>query len=109
MAAYGDAGNYGSADGHHPTSPIVGMAATPLGDGYWLVAADGGVFPFGDAAYHGSLVGVGQPTLSVSARTPTPSGNGYWVIESNGAIFSFGDATYGAQSRPQRPRPWSPA
>ena len=34
--------------------PIVGMAATPDGKGYWLVASDGGIFSFGDAVYHGS-------------------------------------------------------
>ena len=33
--------------------PIVGMAATPAGGGYWLVAADGGIFAFGDAAFFG--------------------------------------------------------
>ena len=25
------------------------MAATPDGNGYWLVASDGGIFTFGDA------------------------------------------------------------
>jgi hypothetical protein len=30
------------------------MAATPSGKGYWLVAADGGVFSFGDAGFFGS-------------------------------------------------------
>jgi hypothetical protein len=35
--------------------PIVGMEATPSGNGYWLVAADGGIFTHGDAAYAGSL------------------------------------------------------
>ena len=34
------------------------MAATPDGGGYWLVAADGGVFNGGDAAFHGSAVGL---------------------------------------------------
>jgi hypothetical protein len=33
--------------------PVVGMAATGDGGGYWLVAADGGVFAFGDAGYYG--------------------------------------------------------
>jgi hypothetical protein len=33
---------------------VVGMAATPDGNGYWLAAADGGVFCFGDAPFHGS-------------------------------------------------------
>lgn len=30
-------------------APIVGIAATPTGKGYWLVGADGGVFAHGDA------------------------------------------------------------
>ena len=34
----------------HLNRPIVGMAATPDGKGYWLVASDGGIFAFGDAA-----------------------------------------------------------
>src|SRR5207245_2154308 len=32
-----------------PTAPIVGMATTPDGGGYWLVAQDGGIFTFGNA------------------------------------------------------------
>jgi hypothetical protein len=34
--------------------PIVGMAATPDGGGYWEVASDGGIFSFGDATFLGS-------------------------------------------------------
>jgi hypothetical protein len=34
--------------------PIVGMASSPTGQGYWLVAADGGIFSFGDAHFYGS-------------------------------------------------------
>ena len=30
------------------------MAATPTGAGYWLTASDGGIFSFGDAAFHGA-------------------------------------------------------
>lgn len=37
------------------TAPIVGIASTPTGKGYWLVAADGGVFAFGDAAFFGNV------------------------------------------------------
>ena len=36
-------------------APIVGIAATPTGRGYWLVSADGGVFAFGDAAFFGNV------------------------------------------------------
>lgn len=35
--------------GRAGASPVVGMVATPDGQGYWLAAADGGMFPFGDA------------------------------------------------------------
>ena len=38
------------------------MAATPDGGGYWLVAADGGVFAFGAAAFVGSLAGWNVPS-----------------------------------------------
>lgn len=37
------------------SAPIVGIAATPSGKGYWLVGADGGVFAFGDATYLGNV------------------------------------------------------
>jgi hypothetical protein len=30
------------------------MAATPDGQGYWLAAADGGVFAYGDAGFLGA-------------------------------------------------------
>jgi hypothetical protein len=30
------------------------MAGTPSGGGYWLVAADGGIFSFGDAQFYGT-------------------------------------------------------
>ncbi len=52
---YGSAGNYGStqlngsAGNLTLTIPIVGMAASPDGKGYWLVASDGGIFSYGDA------------------------------------------------------------
>jgi hypothetical protein len=36
-------------------APVVGIASTPSGKGYWEVASDGGVFAFGDALYHGSV------------------------------------------------------
>lgn len=36
-------------------APIVGIAATPSGKGYWLAAADGGIFAFGDAVYLGNV------------------------------------------------------
>src|SRR6516164_655376 len=51
---YGDATFFGSAGAIGLYAPIVGMAPTPDGGGYWLVALDGGVFTFGDAGFYGS-------------------------------------------------------
>ena len=56
---FGDAAFYGSTGGFRLNKPIVGMAATPDGRGYWLVASDGGIFTFGDAAFYGSTGGFG--------------------------------------------------
>jgi hypothetical protein len=55
--SFGDATFYGSTGNLHLNKPIVGMAATPDGDGYWLMGSDGGVFSFGDAGFHGSATG----------------------------------------------------
>ena len=52
--SFGDAAFYGSTGAIRLNRPIVGMAPTPTGKGYWLVASDGGIFSFGDAAFYGS-------------------------------------------------------
>jgi ribosomal protein L24E len=72
---------------------MVGMAATPSGQGYWLVASDGGVFSFGDAGFHGSTgsIVLNKPAVGMA---PTPSGQGYWMVASDGGIFTFGDAGF---------------
>jgi hypothetical protein len=43
------------------------MSSTPSGQGYWLVARDGGVFAFGDAPFHGSTGGMrlASPVVSL--------------------------------------------
>ena len=61
--------------------------------GYWLVAADGGIFGYGDAAYFGSHGGspLNQPIVGMAA---TPDGLGYWLVAADGGIFGYGDAAY---------------
>jgi len=73
--------------------PVVGMAATPSGNGYWLVASDGGIFNFGDAGFHGSAQTY-RPAGSVANIIATTTGNGYAVLSSAGAVYTFGDAPY---------------
>jgi hypothetical protein len=44
------------------------MAPTPTGHGYWLAAADGGIFTFGDANFHGSTgaIGLNAPVVAMA-------------------------------------------
>jgi SpoIID/LytB domain protein len=61
--------------------------------GYWVVAADGGIFSFGDARFYGSTGGMrlNSPILGLTA---TPAGTGYWLVAADGGIFTFGDAAF---------------
>ncbi|MGP0110790.1 MAG: polysaccharide deacetylase family protein [Acidimicrobiales bacterium] len=91
--AIGTAGSYGAAPATGLVAPVVAMAATPSGKGYWLVASDGGIFAFGDAPFFGSTGAqhLNRPVVGVAA---TPSGKGYWLVASDGGIFAFGDASF---------------
>jgi hypothetical protein len=67
------------------------MAAAPDGKGYWLVAADGGIFNYGNAGFFGSDGGSTTffPYVGIAA---TPSGQGYWITNTSGITDHFGDA-----------------
>jgi Glycosyl hydrolase family 26 len=73
--------------------PIVGMTATADGNGYWLVASDGGIFSYGDATFYGSTGGMhlNKPIVGMAVTT---DGKGYWLVASDGGIFSYGDAFF---------------
>jgi hypothetical protein len=64
------------------------MAATPDGAGNWLVAADGGIFAFGDARFHGSTgaLRLNRPIVGMAIDYRT---GGYWLVASDGGIFAF--------------------
>ena len=79
-----------------PALPNIGMAAQATSGptkGYWFVAADGGIFSFGDAKFAGSTgnLRLNQPIVGMA---PTPTGQGYWFVAADGGIFSFGDASF---------------
>jgi len=74
---------------------FVAMATTPDGGGYWLAQANGGVYSFGDAAFRGSLPGLGVvPAAPIVGIAPTPDGDGYWLVAEDGGVFAFGDAAF---------------
>ena len=69
------------------------MAASPTGNGYWLVATDGGIFNYGDAKFYGSTgsIHLNSPIWGVAA---SPDGKGYWLVATDGGIFNYGDAQF---------------
>ena len=85
--------SYGPATGMRLNANLVDIAATPSGRGYWATAADGGVFSFGDARFHGS-VGDRKLAAPIVGMAATPSGHGYWLVGSDGGVFAFGDASF---------------
>ncbi len=90
---FGTSGFFGSMGGRQLNEPVVGMATTPSGDGYWEAASDGGIFTFGDAGFFGSMGGhpLNEPVVGMAS---TPSGDGYREVASDGGIFTFGDAGF---------------
>jgi len=79
---------YGSLIGRRGVpDDIVGGAATADGGGYWLVGADGAVYPFGDARAYGSRRGVDDIVAMASGAA-----GGYWLLGADGSVYAFGTA-----------------
>ncbi|MGH9041590.1 MAG: hypothetical protein ACRDZ3_15325, partial [Acidimicrobiia bacterium] len=76
-----------------PRADALPPAPNESPQGYWLVAADGGIFTYGDAAFYGSTgsVKLNKPIVGMAS---TPSRQGYWMVATDGGIFSFGDAGF---------------
>ena len=85
--------------GGSPTSDLpsasdyVGIASTASGGGYWVAKGDGGMFSFGDAAFHGSAAQYHLAMPAIGLAT-TSDENGYWVAAADGGLFAFGDAPF---------------
>ena len=77
----------------NPNAPVVGIAATHDGAGYWLVGSDGGVFGYGDAPFFGSTgsLHLNAPIVGMAA---TADGGGYWLVARDGGVFNYGDAGF---------------
>jgi hypothetical protein len=86
----GAAAYHGSLSGYKLTTPLVDMAATPDGGGYWLIGSGGQVSGLGDAKAYGMAVVPGRVYVAIAS---TPDGKGYWMATAGGGVYSFGDAT----------------
>jgi hypothetical protein len=75
-----------------PTPSPPSTSQTPA-DGYWLAAADGGVFSYGDVGFYGSMGGhhLDAPVVGMDS---TPDHHGYWLVATDGGVFAFGDAGF---------------
>jgi protocatechuate 3,4-dioxygenase beta subunit len=97
--AEGGASFHGSLAGQAMTSPVVSIARTPTGKGYWILTREGQVYTFGDARFHGTTrasyaavrVRTNAPAVAIMG---TPTGRGYWIVTRDGGVFSFGDARF---------------
>ena len=58
-----------------------------------MVASDGGIFTYGDAAFSGSMGGskLNSPMVAIAANV---SGAGYWTVAADGGVISYGGAPF---------------
>ncbi len=61
--------------------------------GYYLAAADGGVFGFGNAVFRGSL-GATKLNAPIVDIAVLPDGSGYYLVAADGGVFGFGNAPF---------------
>jgi hypothetical protein len=72
-----------------PASIACKRQASPYG--YRFVAADGGVFSYGNLGFCGSTGGQVLPAR-VAGMATTPDKAGYWLATADGSVYAFGDA-----------------
>ncbi len=77
----------------HLVGPVISMASTADGTGYWLASANGAVSP------HGSATDLGSPTaLTLAAPiqkiVADPKADGYWEVAADGGVFAYGAAPF---------------
>jgi hypothetical protein len=72
------------------------------GQGYWMLAADGEVYAFGDADPYPAWPTPIPPGAAIDVE-PTPSGRGYWVVNEGGGVRYHGDAAQKGQAGSLRP------
>jgi hypothetical protein len=87
-----DAGRYTfkvrarNAIGASPWSASSNPVSIVRRSGYWMLGADGRVYPFGDAQPLGNASG---PAVAIATRA---DGSGYWITDAAGNVDGFGTA-----------------
>ena len=73
--------------------PAVAVLKTSTGEGYTIVAADGGTFNYGDAQFIGSLAGRSLAKPIVDAAM-TNDNKGLIMVGTDGGVFNFGTSKF---------------
>jgi hypothetical protein len=92
---------YGSKAGKHLPAPVVGIAADPETNGYWLVTAKGNIFNF-NAPFYGSTAGRRLPAPIVGI---TATATGYVLVTAKGNVYNFNTPFYGSTATRRLPAP----
>jgi hypothetical protein len=87
---FGDARFFGSMGGQRLNAPVQSLVPDGDGVGYWLVAADGGVFTF-ETLFRGAM---GDKILNKPVTGMVPFGNGYMMVAEDGGIFNFSNLPF---------------
>ena len=64
--------------------------------GYRMVAADGGIFDFGDRRFHGSTGSIKLNQPIVGGATDKSTFDGYWIVAADGGVFAFNAPFFGS-------------
>ena len=65
-------------------------------NGYRMVAADGGIFTFGERDFHGSTGDLKLNKPIVGGATDISDYDGYWIVASDGGVFTFNAEFHGS-------------
>ena len=95
---------FGCASPQAAELPILAQAMGPAvvrSPAYRMVGADGGIFDFGQAAYHGSA-GSLRLRSPIVATASTGDQRGYYEVAADGGVFTYGDARFHGSLAGQR-------
>lgn len=76
-----------------PTTLSHNLCSNGPGEGYWMAAADGGVFGYCSAGFYGSMGGqkINAPVVALESA---PNKAGYWEVGADGAVYAFGSSPF---------------
>lgn len=78
------------------SAPASGTVTIMEDVGYRMVAADGGIFTFGERNFHGSTGDIALNEPIVGGATRGSDFDGYWIVARDGGVFAFNAEFHGS-------------